>query len=84
MRTGNRKDANSILRDFNSRPPQVSLVTTAALYAAAGERDRPLALLQRAYDQHDPDISFIKSLPAFDSLRDVPEFQALLRRIGLS
>ena len=83
-RMGRNEEASRIVRDFRTRRPQVSLVTTAALYAAVGERDQPLALLERACHQRDPDISYIKSLPAFESLRGDPAFQALLRRIGLS
>jgi len=82
-RMGRHPEASRIVGDFRTRRPQVSLVTTAALYAAVGERDQPLALLERACDQRDPDISYIKSLPAFESLRGDPAFQALLRRIGL-
>jgi hypothetical protein len=66
------------------RRPNASRVTTAAIYAAVRERERPLALLKKACDERDPDIGFLKSIPAFDTLRDDPAFQALLRRIGLS
>ena len=82
-RMGRRDAADQIVQTFRTQRPEVSLVTTAALYAAVGERDQPLILLKRACDQRDPDISFIKSLPAFDPLRGDPTFQALLRRIGL-
>ena len=83
-RMGRHDAASQIVQTFRSHRPQVSLVTTAALYAAVGERDQPLVLLTRACDQGDPDISYIKVLPAFESLRDDPAFQALLQRIGLS
>jgi TolB-like protein/Flp pilus assembly protein TadD len=82
-RMGRHDAAGQIVRTFKSRRPEVSLVTVAALFAAVGERDEPLALLTQAIDQGDPDISFIKSLLAFESLRGDRAFQALLRRIGL-
>jgi len=77
-------DARQIVRAFDMRRPNASRVTTAAIYAAVRERERPLALLKKACDERDPDIGFLKSIPAFDTLRDDPAFQALLRRIGLS
>ncbi len=77
-------DAQQVLTEFSTFRPRVSRVTTAALYAALGERDRPLALLEQACDERDPDVGFMQSLTAFDPLRGDSAFQALLRRIGLS
>jgi tetratricopeptide (TPR) repeat protein len=76
-------DARRILDQFHARQPAVSRVTSAALYAAVGERERALRLLERACDARDPDVGFIRSIPAFDSLRREPGFAALLRRTGL-
>jgi TolB-like protein/tetratricopeptide (TPR) repeat protein len=78
------EEAMQIVTEFSARRPKASRVTTAALYAAVRERARPLALLQKACDERDPDIGFIKSIPTFDALRDDPAFQSILRRIGLS
>ena len=47
-----------------------------ATYAQAGE-------LEKAYAAHDLQLQFLKVDPAFDSLRDDPRFQDLLRRVGL-
>jgi hypothetical protein len=77
-------DAQRIVQAFETRRPDVSSLTAAAIYAAVGERQRPLALLRSACDARDPDITFLKSVPAFDRLRADPEFQALLRKSGLS
>lgn len=79
-----RESAAQIVHEFTTRRPPASLVTTAALYAAVGERDRPLALLEQACDRRDPDVNFMVSMPAFDVLRGDPAFRALVRRIGLS
>jgi TolB-like protein/Flp pilus assembly protein TadD len=82
-RMGRMDAAAQIIRTFRTDRPTVSLVTIAALYAAVGERDQSLELLNLACNRRDPDVSFIKSLPAFESLRGDPAFQAILRRIGL-
>jgi TolB-like protein/Flp pilus assembly protein TadD len=83
VRMDRRDEAQRIVQAFETRRPGVSRVTAAALYAAVGERQRPLALLRGACDARDPDITFLQSVPAFDRLRGDPEFQALLRRSGL-
>jgi TolB-like protein len=77
-------DAWQIVRAFEKRQPNVSRVTTAAIYAAVRERERPMALLEQACDARDPDVGFLKSIPAFDKLRDEQAFRTLLERIGLS
>lgn len=84
MRMDRRDEAQRIVRAFETHRPAVSRVTAAAIYSAVGERQRSLELLRGAFDARDPDITFLKSVPAFDRLREDPEFQALLRRSGLS
>ena len=84
MRMQRPDDAWQIVRAFEMQRPKVSLVTTAAIYAAVRERERTMALLEQAYDARDPDIGFLKSIPAFDTLRDEQAFRTLLQRIGLS
>ncbi len=84
MTMNRREEAMHLLSEFDTRRPRVSLVTTAALYAAVGERDRPLALLEQACNERDPDAAGLIDVPVFDSLRGDPAFKALIRRIGLS
>jgi tetratricopeptide (TPR) repeat protein len=82
--TMNRRDeAMQLVNEFTTRRPRVSRVTSAALYAAVGERDRTLALLEQACNNREPDVAGIVEVPVFDSLRRDPVFQSLLRRIGL-
>ena len=54
----------------------------AALYARAGEPDRTLEWLERAYERRHPQILHVKAMPVFDELRSDPRFQDLLRRVG--
>lgn len=55
----------------------------AQAYAAAGDRDRALEWLERAYADHEVGISLIKGSWVWRSLRDDPHFQQILRRMGL-
>lgn len=55
----------------------------AELHARLGHKDRALVLLDLLYEErHDGLIMWLKSNPAFDSLRDDPRFQDLVRRVG--
>ena len=55
----------------------------AAKYAELGDKERAIALLERAYQEHDPWLPMDMAAPRFDPLRSEPRFQDLLRRIGL-
>ncbi|HSA95551.1 MAG TPA: protein kinase, partial [Acidobacteriota bacterium] len=61
----------------------VSLWGIALRYLDAGDNDRAMSWLQRAYDHHDSDLPYTNA-PPWDRLRDDPRYQALLRRIGLA
>jgi len=55
---------------------------TASLYARAGENERALEWLERAFANHDPGLPYL-GWPVFDSVREDPRFQDLLRRMNL-
>jgi TolB-like protein/cytochrome c-type biogenesis protein CcmH/NrfG len=55
----------------------------AALYGAVGDNDSAFELLERAYEERDGLLIFLATMPFFDSLRDDPRFQDLLRRMNL-
>ena len=59
--------------------------TAAAIamrYLDAGDKERAIAWLQKAYDDRDQNLPYI-GMPNWDPLRTDLRFQALLRRIGL-
>jgi tetratricopeptide (TPR) repeat protein len=55
----------------------------AELYACAGERDGALDWLERAYEDRTIEMVFHSNWPVWDSVRDDPRFQSLLRRMNL-
>ena len=55
----------------------------ALVYIALGERDQALTWLDKAYQQHSPMMTWLKIDPRFDSIRQEPRFQELMRRVGL-
>jgi tetratricopeptide (TPR) repeat protein len=55
----------------------------AAIDTGLGQKDQAFAWLQKAYEERDMWLGFLKVDPDFDSLRSDPRFEDLLRRIGL-
>ncbi|MGA8491261.1 MAG: winged helix-turn-helix domain-containing protein [Terriglobales bacterium] len=56
----------------------------ASAYALAGDQDNAFKWLDKAYAERDgEDITLLKVVPAFKSLRGDPRFTDLLRRLGL-
>jgi tetratricopeptide (TPR) repeat protein len=58
-------------------------IILALYYARAGDKERVIEWLNKAYEEHDNNMAYIGSDPIFDVARDDPRFQDLLRRIGL-
>jgi len=54
----------------------------ATLYAASGQEEKAMDLLERAYTQRDTKLLELKVDPRIDNLRSSPRFQALLRRMN--
>ncbi len=56
----------------------------ARLYAHAGQKDLALEWLEKAYEQHDTWMVYVKAEPPFESLRGDPRFKDLMQRIDLA
>jgi tetratricopeptide (TPR) repeat protein len=56
----------------------------AYLHSALGEPGPALALLERAVAERDPNILWLNVDPRLDPYRDAPQFQELVRRVGLT
>jgi hypothetical protein len=80
-----RKEAETIIRRLNgvSKERYVPSYPIAAIYAALGEKPEALGWLERAFDEHDSWMPYIKLDPRLDSLRSEQRFQDLLGRMRL-
>lgn len=55
----------------------------AFAYAAAGNKDKSLENLQKAFEERDPALVSIKMSAVYDFLRDDPRYKDLIKNIGL-
>jgi tetratricopeptide (TPR) repeat protein len=67
-----------------NRRQQIDPATIAWGYIAVGDKEQALVWLEKAYAQHSNALTTIKVEPGYDSLRNDPRFQDLLRRVGLA
>jgi hypothetical protein len=73
------------VRDPRRRDRQyVSPWGLASIYARLGETGFALEWLERAYDEHDSTLVWLKVHPRFDALRAEPHFIEILKKMGLA
>jgi TolB-like protein/DNA-binding winged helix-turn-helix (wHTH) protein/Flp pilus assembly protein TadD len=53
------------------------------LHGALGESNEAFAWLEKAYDERDPQLTYIKTGRRFEPLRKDPRFERLVHRVGL-
>ena len=85
-RAGRRGEAVEQLTSLEARAGShyVPALAMAYIHAGLDQRDETFALMERAYQVHDPWLSRSLSIDAtLDALRSDPRFQDLRRRIGL-
>ena len=80
---GRTDEARATLAELSRRRAEryVSPWALASIHAGLGEREEALHWLERAFDEHDSSLVWLKVHPRFDSLRGVPRFEALLARL---
>jgi serine/threonine-protein kinase len=66
-----------------SKRTYVQPTVIASAYALAGEKDRALDWLEKAYLERDSQLVYLRVVPELDPLRNDPRFQDLLRRMNL-
>ena len=60
----------------------VTALSLARRWLYAGDKDRALEWLEKAYEAHDPNMPYLGT-PIYDPLRSEPRFQALARKLNL-
>ncbi|HKR00679.1 MAG TPA: protein kinase [Pyrinomonadaceae bacterium] len=80
--SGRRAEAQSLLVRMIelSQRRYVSPLYIATIHAGLGEKEQAVAQLNKAFENRHPGLVLIRVEPLFDSLRDDPQFQELLRR----
>jgi tetratricopeptide (TPR) repeat protein len=81
---GRKREAVKLIDELKqvSRQHYVSNSLFAEAYIGLGEQDEAMARLERAYDEHDQWMVYIKTYPGWDALRSEPRFQALVLRMN--
>jgi eukaryotic-like serine/threonine-protein kinase len=83
--SGRRADALKIAQEFRdlSSHAYVDFYLLATIYAGLGDKDETFRLLEKAYQQHSPTMSFLGIDPFWYGIRSDPRYADLLRRMGL-
>ncbi|HTZ82907.1 MAG TPA: hypothetical protein VMB66_06940, partial [Candidatus Acidoferrales bacterium] len=84
--SGKRESAYRMLETLEMRHAQgvAPPVSIAILCGALGRPNDAFVWLDKAYQERDPQLTYIKVGRRFDPLRNDPRFDQLLRRVGLS
>jgi TolB-like protein/Tfp pilus assembly protein PilF len=79
-----RTDMKALLAELQRQKLRVSAQDLGYFHAALGEPQLALNYLERAVDERDPRILWLRVDPRVDTLRNDPRFGALIRRLGLT
>ena len=81
---GRKREALKLIAELNEKYRQhhISAFVFAEAYSGLGEKDEAISWLERAYDEHDQGMVYIKAYPGWDGLRSEPRFQTLVRRMN--
>ena len=84
-RAGDVAKARGVLDELKSLSAQryIPASNIATVYLALAEQDEAVAWLEKAYEERDVRLSFLKIAPKWDSFRSDPRFVAILKRVGL-
>jgi TolB-like protein/DNA-binding winged helix-turn-helix (wHTH) protein/Tfp pilus assembly protein PilF len=81
---GRKSETQKIIGELKERSRHHYVFPSVFAFAYLGLDDKHQALtfLERAYEEQDPALFWLKTWPPFDPLRSEPRFQALLRRVN--
>ena len=70
---------------LKSEPPATMMGSEIAYsYALLGDHEKAFQFLDKALQQHDPELMCTLPMPAFDPLRKDPRFKEFLKKVGLT
>ncbi|HZW96541.1 MAG TPA: tetratricopeptide repeat protein [Candidatus Eremiobacteraceae bacterium] len=83
--SGHPDEARRILAHLQQLHQQgiVPAASLATLYGALGESNEAFVWLEKAYQERDPQLTYLKAGRRFEPLREDPRFGQLVRRVGL-
>ncbi|MGI8788905.1 MAG: protein kinase domain-containing protein [Pyrinomonadaceae bacterium] len=83
-KSGKRDEARNLINKLMqlSNERFIPAVHIALIYNGLGETDKALEWLEKAYEQHDPKMAFLKVEPKWNNLRNEPRFIDLMRRMN--
>ena len=83
--SGERAKAEQALRELEelAKGQYVSPTAFATIYLGLGQKEKCLDWLEKAYEQQDSACWYLKIDQIYDSVRNEPRFQAILKKIGL-
>lgn len=85
-KAGKRDEAVKILdllHERMARGEYVPAFNMAFVYTSLGDKDKAFFWLDKAFDERETKLAFIKVEPIFDPLHSDPRFADLVRRLGL-
>jgi TolB-like protein/Flp pilus assembly protein TadD len=84
--SGRRDEAKIVLAKLEKLHEQgiVPSGSIGILYGALGESNEAFAWLEKAYEERDPQLTYVKAGRRFEPLRKDPRFRELVQRIGLA
>jgi adenylate cyclase len=83
--SGDRPKAEQVLGELEelAKHQYVNSSAFAAIYLGLGEKEKALDWLDKCYENQESACWLLKVDPIYDSVRNEPRFQALLKKIGL-
>ncbi len=78
-----RRYLERLLRQSQRRFLSSSSLEVASVYARLGNADQAVVWLERAFEERDSFLMFLKVYPRFDGLHSDPRFRDLVRRVRL-
>lgn len=84
--SGNKDDARKIIEQTGIEKLLSSndYRGIALVYAALGNNDKSFEWLEKSFEKQEESLCSLKVDPKFDSLRNDPRYEAMLKKIGLS